>query len=340
MSRIPGHRGLAVLCLLCLAACDIHELPVGSSDVAVTLHLDFDRDLPPYTTVEYPRTRSEGEDALQVRYELRLYKGVPGDFERTPFYSDAYLTDYDGTLGGDVQFRFPARPGRYLAQLWVDFVSAEHGPFYDVDNFRDIRLSGEYTGEDERRDAYCLQAELPLETLITAGSEYETTLTLGRPLARYRFVATDKEEFLSFWAREIALMSGNSVKPTLSERELDRYGVRVVYSQYLPDAFNMFTDRASDAGTGYSFQTNMHLREDGKVDLAWDWVIVGPDEGLVVVSLEFYDPDGRYIATFRNFELPLMRGHVTTVEGKILTGGVDSGIAIDPTFDGEFNVYL
>lgn len=82
----------------------------------------------------------------------------------------------------------------------------------------------------------------------------------------------------------------------------------------------------------------MQLREDGDVDLGWDWVIVGPEEGVVVVALEFYDATGEYISTVNNITVPLMRGQVTTVKGTLLTRGVDSGVTIDPTYDGEYNV--
>lgn len=334
MSRML--RNMAFLAAaLCLWACDVHELPVGSSDVEVTLHLAFDESLPPYKTVEYPETKAPN---LEVQCHVRLYRGVPGDFEREAFLVQTYVGADLASLERDVTLSL--KPGRYLAQLWVDFVSAETGPVYDVTEFQHIGLMGEYLGGDKRQEAFFVQEELPLETLITAGSVYETTLTLKRPLAQYRFVATDKDEFLQFWARERAMRQGSAIKSQIPEADLNSYQVRVVYPQYLPNAFNLFTERAADAGTGYSFWTRMQLREDGKVDLGWDWVIMGPDEGLVVVALEFYDADGEYISTVNNITVPLMRGQLTTVEGTLLTHGVDSGVMIDPTYDGEFNVYL
>lgn len=330
-----------ILCctlMLCLNACRVHELPVGSSEVDVTLHLSFDRSLLPYQTVAYPSdTKADGRPLL-ARYDMRLYRGVPGNFEREAFLTRSFTSAKTDDLDCDVTLQLKA--GRYLVQLWVDFVPEGEEAFWDATSFQAIGLNGDYAGGDQRRDAFYIRQELPLETLITAGSSYEATLILGRPLAQYRFIATDKDEFLHFWTIESALRHGYSVKQNIAPEELDAFRVRVVYPQYLPNAFNLWSDRASDAGMGYSFWTKMHLREDGDVDLCWDWVLVGPEEGLVVVSLEFYDPNGEYISTFRNFEVPLRRSGVTTVQGRILTAGVDSGIAIDPTFDGEFNVYL
>ena len=84
----------------------------------------------------------------------------------------------------------------------------------------------------------------------------------------------------------------------------------------------------------------MHQREDGMVEIGADWVLQGAKEGLVVVLLEFYDAEGMYLSTLQSVEIPLLRGHLTTIQGKLLTSGVNSGITIDPTFDGDFNVYL
>jgi hypothetical protein len=60
----------------------------------------------------------------------------------------------------------------------------------------------------------------------------------------------------------------------------------------------------------------------------------------VVVSLSFYDENWEYISTVSNVEVPLHRSGLTTVTGKILTNGISSGISIDPTYDGEFNLIL
>ena len=341
MSRFTAHIGSLLLCMVCLLglpACDVHELPEGRSDVDVSLHLTFDRDLAPYKTVIYPpETKATGPGSV-VRYELRIYRGVPGNFEREAFMTRSFTMDMGDNLDLDIKLQLHA--GRYLAQLWVDFTSETGKPYWDAASFQEVRINGEYIGGNSLRDAYFTQEELPLETLITAGATYETTLTLSRPLAQYRFIATDRDEFLQYWARESAIRHGSSVKQVISPSELEDFKVKVIYSQYLPNAFNIWTDSVSDAGTGYSFWTNMHLREDGNVDLGWDWALLGPAEGLVVASLEFYAPDGEYISTLRNIEVPLKRSGLTTVQGRILTSGVDSGIAIDPTFDGEFNVYL
>ena len=333
---------LGAMALLGLAGCDVHELPVGSSDVAVKLHLAFDTELPDFRTVIYPASKAEDIDPVRVCYYLHVYRGVPGDFEREPYYSEVWVDDYDGGLVSR-DFSLDLKAGRYLVQVWMDFMPQfpyRTEPYYTIQDFEDIRMVEPYAGADEMRVAYCGQLELPLETILEAGSTYEVTLPMERPMARYRFLATDIDEFLQYWAKQYAQMHGLSVKPDVTSKRIEEFSVRVVYPQYLPSAFSLFQDRPVDAATGVSFTLPMKETEDGKVDLGFDWVFQGADEGVVVVALEFYDQDGEYIATFPSLEVPLLRGHLTTVEGRILTAGVNSGIAIDPTFDGEFTIEI
>ena len=322
--------------LLLLSACDVHELPHGSSDIDVTLHLKFDEALPDFRTIDYPPAKSA--EGLQVRYELRIYRGAPGDFEKEVFLSQSLEEPWNGTLDKDVHLAL--RSGRYLVQAWVDFVGQDGSPFFDNEDFGNIKMSGEYSSDLQERDAFYAQEELPLETLLEAGIGYETTLAMARPYAGYRFLATDYDEFLQYWAKKYALTHQLAVKPDLKSVDINDFKVRIVYPQYLPNAFSVWGDAPVDSSTGVSFEVPMQLRDDGLVEIGADWVLQGAREGLVVVLLEFYDTEGMYISTLQSLEIPLLRGHLTTVQGKLLTSGVNSGITIDPTFDGEFNVYL
>ena len=322
--------------VVCLAACSVHELPAGSSEIDVTLHLNFDESIPDYRTIYYPPVKS-GE-GVHVRYELRVYRGVPGNFEKEVFLAQSLEESWNGTLDRDVHFAL--RAGRYLVQAWVDFIGPDGKPFFDERDFGNIQMNGEYSSDLQRRDAFYAQEELSLETLLEAGLGYESTLEMARPYAGFRFLATDYEDFLQYWAKKYAMIHQMAVKPDVKSVDINDFTVRVVYPQYLPNAFSLWTDAPVNSSTGVSFDAPMHLREDGMVEIGTDWVLQGAGEGLVVVLLEFYDAEGMYLSTFQSLEIPLLRGHMTTIQGKLLTAGVDSGITIDPTFDGEFNVYL
>lgn len=320
-----------ILLLLPLLAACVHELPEGNPNVTLTLHLTADEALPEYTAIVWPPVKADVSGT--IRYEVRLFRATEHGYEHTPAYTLSFQAPRSEGLARDVKLSVP--PHRYLALVWADY-----GPYYNTASFEQISLDGTYSGCNWDRDAFRGKEELSMADIRTTDATYEATVQLVRPLAQYRVVATDKKAFLQFWAREYSLRHGLAVKSEFQEEDLNNFKVRVVYPQYLPSSLNLFTDRPSDSTVGVSFWTNMQVRTDGNVDLGFDWVMVGPTDGEVVVTLEFYDAEGEYISTVQNIEIPLRRSQITTVEGRLLTSGVDSGIAIDPTFDGEFTIYL
>lgn len=324
---------MAALLLFITGSC-VHELPQGESDVAVTLHLRFSTDLPQYTTLEYD---SKADASFTARYQLRVYKVVPGGLESTPSYQTELSADASASLDRDFNFLLPR--GNYQALVWTDYVGAD-GAFYNAADFTSVRFTEPYRGAEAYRDAFYGVQGIDLQPLLTNDATYEASIPMNRPLARFNFIASDRAAFLDYWAQQLAIRSGTYVKPDLSDIDISQFRVRIIYPQYLPNSFSLNTGRPGDSAVGLSFDTVMHDRPDGKIDLGFDWMFIADGAGSVVVSLEFYDADGEFICAVRNIEVPLMRNRNTTVVGKFLTGGIDSGIAIDNTFDGEYTIHL
>lgn len=328
---------IPALLALVLGACDVHELPVGDADVAVTLRLNYNYDLPQYRTLDFD-TRADGQQYI-TRYVINLYKYASDTYSDTPAYSFVFLGTNTREL--DNTFTFGAEAANYRVVVWTDFIA--HGTeidlFYNPTNFSEVVLTDKYYGAEPMRDCYFGSEDMFMADLLASGSTFECAVNLERPVARYNFVATDKDQFLDFWVRQLAIRSGTMVKVDKSSLDLNQFTVKVIYPQFLPSAFNIRTGRAVDSRLGVSFTTPMKVMEDGNVDLGFDWVFMG-DEGKVIVTLEFYDQDGNYISTVSNIEVPLKRSAQTTIMGKVLTSGINSGVSIDPTYDGEFNVMI
>lgn len=339
------RRYLHIIAFMLLAvlpvACDVHELPGGDTDIAVSLHLKFDTDLPQYTTVDFTKAGS-GVSDWRVRYIVRLYKYASETYSRTPAYTFTFFSEDTGEL--DRTLYLKAEAANYRVAVWTDFVKAgtEEGFFYNADDFSEVRLSGTYYGQDEHRDCFYGSNDLEMATLLTYDASYEATVELGRPLARFNFISTDREKFIDYWIQQVAIRNGSFVKMDRGSLDLNKFHVRWVYPQFLPNTFNLHNDRPVDSATGVSFDAEMSVREDGNVDLGFDWMFVNPKgtESKVIVSLEIYDQDGTYVSTVSNIEVPLMRSQQTTVIGNILTSGINNGVSIDPTYDGEFNVMI
>jgi len=332
---------IACIVLLGLASgCRVHQIPHGETDITVTLNLEYAYDITQYQTIDFNTKAGEPASGYQTRYIINLYKYTSDTYSRTPAYTFVYYFDELDVLDRSITLK--AEAANYRAVVWTDYVEAgkETGYYYDAEDFAEVHLTGDYSGCDVRRDAFFGGEDLEMATLLTYDASYEATIQMGRPFARYNFIATDKEQFLDYWVQQLAIRSGTLVKPDRNSLDLNEFKVRFVYPQFLPSTFNLHNGKPVDSSVGVSFFTKMSLREDGNVDLGFDYVFVNPTESKVVVSLEIYDNEGTYISTVSNIEVPLFRSQQTTIQGKILTSGISSGISIDPTYDGEFTVYL
>ena len=226
---------------------------------------------------------------------------------------------------------------------WTDYVEKGSGNelFYSADDFAEVSLTSLYEGAQQYRDAFRGSKDLRLAKYNYNGASTSTEIEMSRPLARYNFIATDKNQFITYWKQQLALRKLPPVRSNdAPDIDLNKFKVRFMYPQYLPSAYNLFTDRPVDSKLGISFDTVMSLREDGDVDLGFDYVFVNGKESKVIVSLSIYDENWEYISTVHNVEVPLLRGHQTTIKCKFLTNGISSGVTINPEYEDEYNIYL
>ena len=326
---------LCLLALLLASGCEIHELPEGDPIVNLTLELKYDQPYPQYKT-SGPVTK-DPETQYVVRYVVQLFKYDSDVWNQEPAYT---LVEYgEDTQNLDRTISLVVEPSDFHAIVWTDFVEASSlTPFYSADDFADVKLlTASYQGCESMRDCYFGFTDLPLAELLVNNADYSETMEMHHPVARYNFVSTDREQFIEFLKSR---MPSSIYKPDGTLASLEEFSIRVIYPQYLPSVFNLHSGRPVDSALGVQFYTNLVVREDGDVEMGFDYVFVNETESKVIVSLEIYDYKGNYISSVNNLEVVLMRGRNTTVQGTILTSGVDSGVRIDAEYEGEFNIII
>ena len=169
-------------------------------------------------------------------------------------------------------------------------------------------------GETDGKDAYCA-----VQQAVSVGEGTDkVSVTLTRPLARYRIVTTDVEGYNNLIAKGEAL-------PPIEELEAS-----VSYEGFLPTAFNVATGQPNDALQGIAYRAGIVAADgfagDEARQVGADFVLAGDDDSFVTVTVQLTDrTTGETVSTVRGVKIPYRRGELTTVSGTFLTAGRTSG---------------
>lgn len=365
-----------------MASCDVHEFPEQGEGTDVELVLDFtgNMNMDFYKYVDYLSRDVDGL-SYDIRYVVNVYPVVDESRNnnrggRSAIASYVFTKSDITDLNYTVPLKLPA--GNYRFLVWADYVAAgtEDNLHYDPSDFEEIILTKRegYIGNTDARDGF--RGEQVAE--IYANTEYINNTTgsgvsnrivveMKRPMAKFKFQATDVVKFLEEEARRAAARGdadpnaaeaendkdaetggskgSDSKGPTDSSSTQDAYGrintgdYRVLfrYSGFVPCSFNMFTNRPADAWTGLTFEGRMTQLDKDNAELGFDYVFVNGHESSVTVSVEIYDRDGTLLSRSQPISVPLVRNKVTIVRGKFLTVKAEGGVSIDADFDGEYN---
>lgn len=353
-----------------MAACDVHQFPgeepappsppepptppapVVEPTQRVKLYLDYDADLPLLGVYDYTdgslSSRATGrDDARQphdIRYIVNAYRSERGDFSRSADTTMIFTRPSYERLDTCIELNLTAGDYRFIA--WTDYVDfgSTADKYQATDDYSDIALTwtaGAYSGSNPRRDTFHGIADGLVEpdTLSTAAKDIH--VAMARPMARYTFISTD---LVSFVERELEALQASSKgsEPTTEAVEInpDDYRIRVVYSQFMPSAFNAFTGRLADSRTGVSYESTIRTLDNGEAEIAFDYLFVNPDRTTVNASLQVLDRDGKVVSRVRPFDIPLLRGHHTIIRGSFLTSESSGEIGIDPDYSGDFNIEI
>lgn len=372
---VSSSAALAACALLCITSCAVHEWP-EPSPADVIVNLDFDTQLPQYKVLNEEGTRAsrDGRD-YDIRYAIAAYRLLQdGSYAEEPFLLKVFSKDEIEEL--DATFRFSIDEGSYRFYVWTDFVLAgtQSDYFYNTTNFRRISLQGTHEGNNDFRDAFSGSADLKVIRRGSKETPSTVTVQMRRPLAKFEFITTDLQEFITKTIEamirkeeaEAAAKAGETksdggdnpedITPTESETkadgdtktgdtktpvvDLEKYTVVFFYSGYMPNAYNMMEGKPCDSATGVKFSSAISAIDNHDARLGFDYVFVNGEESSVMVTVALYDEEGTQLSISRQIEVPIKRSMLTTVRGSFLMQNTGGGVAIDPGFEDEFNIYI
>ena len=222
-----------------------------------------------------------------------------------------------------------ADAGTYDLRLWTDYArtdAPQSDTYYDTKNLNAVKITTEpyYTANTDAKDAaYYTQTGI---TLPPEGTDIH--IPLQRPLAKYRIIADDVEEYGK-------LTEENPAKyPPVEELT-----VTVQYDGFFPSTFSVASGKPTNALTGISFEGTPRRDATEEIQLASDWIIVNGTDSFVKVAIRISDNAGNTISRTAGIRIDYRRGYLTTVHGKFLTAGIATGgVQIDTEWEDTYIV--
>ena len=292
------------------------RLTDGTSGIQLsTVHLTLTvpgLDLPAYAT------RANGSDGKLLRCVAEVYQA--GTSNRVHRRVQDCSLQSDGTFLAELSLM----PGDYDLRLWADW----DGGYYNADDLNKVLvLTDNYmaNGETDKKDAYYATASISVASQSSPTGRVEgASVSLVRPFAKYRLIATDVEAYYN-------LIDKGEALPDIEDLQ-----VRVTYEGFFPTGFNVATGKPNDAlNTGIHYTSVPTVAEGYDVavnrQVGADFVLTNGEESFVNVTIQMVDTNtGDIVATVQHVKIPYKRGYLTTVTGHFLTAGkTPGGVQID-----------
>ena len=335
--------------LMLLTACDVHQWPETPELVKCHLRLNYQTQMTEWehlyngssvteqgTGDTYDNSREYGK----IRYIIRTYP-VSEKMRTLSDYTQQFEFTRDINKGYDHQVTLDILPGNYNIMVWSDLVQKEGDDhFHDAGNFAEIRLQGEHKGNNDYRDAFRGTGNISLEASIKEQKTDTLEITMQRPLAKFEFITNDVKEFLDKEIEYLKQEASTRGENAPTRVDTDKYKVVFHYSGYMPNAYNMNTDKPVDSATGVMFESKLGILNDNEASLGFDYVFVNGKEAGVSVQIGLYDGENRQIALSDPIDVSLRRSHHTILRGSFLMQQATGGIVINPEFDGNHNIVI
>ena len=294
---------------------------IGLSTVRLLLTVPG-KQMPPYTA-----TRA-GSDAYTLRCVAEAYR--PGTDTRVHRRVQLCTAQDDGTYLAELSLQ----QGDYDLRLWADWTSdgTTDDKYYNADDLSAVTvLTDNYVanGLTDEKDAYYASLSLTLPrgegTQTGEGNPSSPTggvegaaVSLTRPFARYRIIASDVQGYLNL------IDKGEALPP------IGDLSVRVSYEGFFPTGFSVATGKPNDALTGIGYAADIVNAEgydpDEARQVGSDFVLTNGEESCVTDTVQMIDrTTGVTVSTVSGIKIPYRRGQLTTVSGAFLTAGRTSG---------------
>ena len=323
--------------LVAITSC-VHEFP-DPVDAEVILSLTYDTNLPIYKIVDWKTRASADPQDYDVRYVIKAYPETrKGEYSNKEVKTWVFTKDDVAEM--DYEVKVFITEGSYRFMAWTDFVPAgtTENYFHNPDSFGEIIENTSLCGNNDMRDCYRGWTDIDVVRFGAEVPPVSGVVQMRRSIAKFSLETTDLEDFLTKAALSRNERAGVKAYPV--DLDLSDFKVVFYYTGFKPSAFNMFSDRPNDSKTGIRFESNILKVDDGSAVIGFDYCFSDSDETIVNLAIGVYDADGTELSMVNGIDVPMQMGKHTILRGRFMTHESYGGVAINPEFDGEFNIII
>ena len=314
--RLFSYKILSLLTIFSAISC-VREYPKGEevdpTNIETTIHL--------YTRPEFTHSSFAARRENSCMYFIvEIYKDK---IEGTPIIRRELGVHKHTDGSSSLELKEKLHAGYYKVIAWA--VCTENidgtGCLFSLTDLSRIEYQEDYTGCTDKKECYSTQFDMDLST-----DEWYATAEFSKemlcPMGSVEIITTDLREFIN--------QTGIP----------DEYHLKWNYGLYFPIGYNAFTALRNKAETPASFKCATFRRSESEASLGFDYIFVNGQESQVSVTLTLYDKNNKLTNIYSDIKVQLERGKTTVIRGEFLTNRKDSGIEIDPDFDGNINIVL
>lgn len=335
--------------VLFLSSCDVYEWPETSKSVKLHLRLNYETDMTKWehlydgVSVEEQglgETYNNHQKYGKIRYIIRTYP-ISEKQRTTQNYSQEFVFTKDIAEGYNHEVTLDVLPGSYYVMVWSDLIETSgDNYFYNANNFAEIMLQGEHQGDTDHRDAFRGTNSVTLVADVEEHLPDTLDVAMQRPLAKFELITTDLQKFIDKEMEILKKEAETRGDDNSTRVDVKNYKVIIFYSGFMPDTYNMNTDKPIDSSMGVFFESELNALNENEASLGFDYVFVNGKEAGVSVQIGLYDNENRAVASSEPINVPLRRNRHTVVRGSFLMQQASGGITIDSDFDGNHNIVI
>ncbi len=327
---------LAFLFWIGLTGC-IHTYPsaevtVDPTEIDLALLLSFEDE---WSDREVYITNTDEKQGIKStrgsQYPRRIYLELKEKSGKRHPFSKVMLPEeaHDGLFRLELPFKLKAET--YHITVWCDCLqpSSLEPAGYDISDINLIKSLVPHGEESDRR--ICLTASADIDLRHLSGqwnSKEEMTLPLVTPMARFRLIAVDYQDFLQ--------------QTEEARRKGERYTITVNYDSDIPAGYSLLDNNAIGPLSGVRFSSALPIITFPGVEMSIgsDWLFNPPGEYMHTITVTVLNSAQVIVSQTSGITFPLERGHVTSVKGKLLTNFITGGIQIDNVWAGEIIIEI